>query len=102
VAGLLVHLLGRALFDQLAPVQHGYPGAEVAHDSQVVGNEHQCQPEAVYQVIDQVEDLGPHGDVEGAHGFVGDQDARVGGQCPGNGDPLALPPGKLVRVAASG
>jgi hypothetical protein len=47
---------------------------------------------------------GPGHRVDGAEGFVHQEDRRVGGQRPGDPDPLALPAGQLVRstVAVGG
>src|SRR5699024_10161190 len=63
----------------------------------VVGDEHHSQAEFVLQVGEEVEHLGPHRDVEGGGGFVGDDDVRLQGERPRDRDPLALPAGNLPR-----
>src|ERR1700719_932880 len=50
----------------------------------------------------QVHDLGPYADVEGGNRLVEHQECRAKGEAPGDINPLALPPGKLVRVARQG
>ena len=52
------------------------------------------------QVLDQIEDLGAYGDVEGGDGFVGDDETGVEGEGAGNADALALAAAEGVGVAA--
>ena len=102
VVGGGVHVGGGAGLDDLAGVHDGDAVADVFDDGEVVRDEDQREVEFVDQVGDQVEDLGSDGDVEGAHWFVGDQDAGARGQGAGDGDALALAAGELVRVAVTG
>ena len=55
--------------------------------------------EPLLQVEQQVEDLGAQADVERRGRLVGDDDARVGRDGPGDADALALAAGEGVRVA---
>ena len=54
------------------------------------------------EVLEQVQHLGLHADVEGADGLVADDQRRVEHQRAGDGDALALPAGELVRLALGG
>ena len=55
--------------------------------------------EAALHVVEEVEHLRLHRDVEGRDGLVGDQHLRLHGERAGDGDALALAAGELVRVA---
>ncbi len=65
-----------------------------------MGHEQIGQPELVLEVEHQVQDLRLHRDVEGRDRLVGDHEARVERQGPGDPDALALPPAEGVGVAA--
>ena len=54
------------------------------------------------QVVEQLQDRRLHRDVEGGDRLVGDEQARLDGQGPRDGDALALSAGELVRVAVEG
>jgi hypothetical protein len=54
--------------------------------------------ELVLQVLQQIEHLGLHRDVQRAHWLVGHDQARARHQGAGDGDALTLPAGELVRV----
>ena len=90
---------GRALLDHPAEVHHCDAFAHMAHDGQVVGDEEVGQALLGLEVGEQVDDLGLHGHVEGAHRLVADHQVRAQGQRPGDGDALSLPAGELMRVA---
>ena len=73
--------------------------AQVAHDGQVVRDEHDGQTEAAAQVLEEPEDRGLHGDVQCGDGLVGNDDARLDSERPCDRDPLSLTPGELARQA---
>ena len=64
----------------------------------VVGDQHQGRAGLGHQVEHQVGHRGGVGGVEVAGGLVGEQQARAGGQGAGQGDPLLLAAGELVRI----
>jgi hypothetical protein len=64
-----------------------------------VGDEQVGEVELVLQVGQQVEDLGPDGDVQGGHRLVADDQLGPQGQRPGHAHALALAAGELGRVA---
>ena len=61
-----------------------------------MGDEEVGEVELLLQVLKEVEDLGPHRDVEGAHGLVCHHEAGVEGQGAGYADALALAAGEGV------
>ena len=69
---------------------------------QVVADEDHAETELRAQVREQVEDLRLNRHVEGADRLVGDQHLRLGGQCPGDADPLALPAGEVGGIPVDG
>ena len=88
-----------ASLDERAEVHDGDPVGDVAHHRQVVGDDDVGQPELVLQVLEQVDDLRLHGDVEGGDRLVGDDELGRQGERAGDADALALAAGELVRVA---
>ena len=67
-------------------------------DAQVVGDEKDRRVRAVLDALEDIEDLGLDGDVEGGGGLVGDEDLGFVGDRHGDHRPLAHPAGVLVRV----
>ena len=73
---------------------------DLAHDGQVVGDEQVGQLQLGLQVGQQAQDLGLDQHVQGGDRLVEDDDLRLEGEGPGDGDALALTAGELVGVAA--
>src|SRR6266496_1346092 len=94
----LVELLGRRDLDDLAQVHDRDPVGDVAHHAEIVGDEDVGEVQFLLQVVQQVDDLRPDGDIQGGDRLVGDDQPWVQGQCAGDADPLALAAGELVRV----
>ena len=69
------------------------------HDVQVVRDEDVGQAEVALQVLEQVQDLRLHGDVERRDRLVADDQLRVDRERAGDADALALAAGELVREA---
>ena len=76
------------------------PVADVLDHAHVVGHEEIGQPKLALQLLEQVQDLGLDRHVERGDGLVADDQVGFEDERPGDPDPLALPAGKLVRVAA--
>ena len=98
VGRVLVDLVGRPQFDELAQVHDTDCVDHVPHYGQVVGDEDEGQMVPSLKVFHQVEDLSLDRDVQSGHGFVSDDELGIEGQRPGQPDALALPAGELVRV----
>ena len=89
--------LGR--LDDLAEVHDHHPVGDVAHDVQVVRDEDVGEAEVALQVLEQVQDLRLHRDVERRDRLVADDQLRVDGERARDADALALAAGELVREA---
>ena len=90
-------ILGGAGLDDLALGHDADPVGHLADDAEVVGDQQHRHAEALLQVLQQLQDLGLDGDVEGRGRLVGDQEVRLVGERHGDHDPLALTAGELVR-----
>ena len=66
--------------------------------AEIVGDEQVGHAEVALQLHQEVEHLGLHALVQGGDGLVAHDELRVGGEGPGDGHPLQLPAGELVRV----
>ena len=95
------NLRSRALLLNASALEHDDVVRPVRRDSQVVG--HQQNGRAVFaaQLVDQIEDALLHRHIEGAGGFVGDDQRRAQGNRNGDQDALAHAAGQLVRVLLS-
>jgi hypothetical protein len=87
-----------ALFDDAARVEHGDIVGNAPDHSDVVGDEDDGGSCLALQILEEVENLGLDGDVEGSRRFVGDEHFGPGGEGAGNDHPLALPSAHLVGV----
>ena len=99
---VLEELLGRRMFHDLAPVHHRDTVTEVADDVQVMGDEQVAQPQLVLQILQEIDDLGLDGDVQGRDRLVADDERRIDTQGPGDPDALALAAAELVGVPVDG
>ena len=89
---------GRRLLDDLAGVHDRDLVGPVGDHAEVVGDEdHRHEPLALL-LLEQVEDLRLHGDVEGGGGLVGEEQLGTARQRDGDADPLAHAAGELVGV----
>ena len=73
---------------------------ELPDDGQVVGDQDHRHAVLGLEVLDQVEDLRLHGDVERGRRLVGDQHVRTVGERHGDHHALALAARQLVRILA--
>src|SRR5260221_173432 len=85
--------------DDLALAHDGEAVADIGDDGEVVADQHDGQPVLGAQAVEQVEDLRLHRDVERRGRLVEQQDRRLEDEGARDGDALALPAGKLMRVA---
>ena len=98
MAGVVVDLVGGADLHDVAGVHHRHPVGDVGHHAQVVGDQDHRQLVLDPQVLEQLQDLGLDGDVQGGGGLVADQDLGVAGHRDGDDHPLAHPARKLVGI----
>jgi hypothetical protein len=66
-----------------------------------MGDHQVGQPEAVLEVLEQVDDLGLHRDVEGRDGLVEHDELGVESERACDADALTLAAGELVRVSVA-
>ena len=90
--------LGGALLDDPAEVHHHHPVGHVPHDGQVVGDEQVGDAELLLQLVEQVQHLRLHREVERRDRLVADDHVGVQRERPGDAEPLALAAGELLRV----
>ena len=92
--------LGRAGLDDLAAVHDVDAVAETGDDAQVVSDEDHRRAEFLLFLLDQLQNLRLHGDVERRGRLVSNQDIRLGDQRHGDHHALAHAAGELVRIAS--
>ncbi len=97
-AGVHDDFLGRAFAHHLAVGHDRNPGAELQGFLEVMGDEQDGFLQGALQAQQLVLHLRANQRVEGAEGFVHDQHIGVGGQCPGQADPLAHATGELMGM----
>src|SRR5699024_3451983 len=96
VVGAGEDVLHGAVLDDPAVMHDGDGVGDEADGADVVGDEHQAQPQLALEVGEQVQHLGPDGDVQSAGGLVGDDDLGLQGEGAGDRDALALAAGELA------
>ena len=74
--GILVEDLGRSHLHDPPQVHDRDVVTDVGHDIEVVGDEEIGQPESFLQVLQQVDDLGLDGNIQGGDRLVGDDQIR--------------------------
>lgn len=90
---------GGAGLDEFASGHDQDGGAEVFDDGEVVRDEEVGEGELVLEILEEVDDLGLDGDIEGADRLVADEEFGFDGQGTGDSDPLPLASGELVGIA---
>src|SRR5687767_12075882 len=83
----------------LAGIGHREAVAEIAGQSDVVGDEEHRDAGILLEVLEQVHDLRLDADIECGGGLVEDEHVRVERERRGDADALALPATQLMRVA---
>ena len=97
--GLLVEVRRAGDLGDDAEVHDRHAGGDVLDDREVVGDEEVGEAELLLEVLEEVEDLGLDGDVEGRDGLVAEHQLGPQGEGAGDADALALAAGELVGVA---
>ncbi len=92
----------RPLFDDLAMLHHHDVVADLRRNTQIVSDEQNRDAETLLHLVQQIEHLRLHRDVESGHRLVGHQHVRVHRQRTRNGDPLPLSAGELMRITRHG
>ena len=100
MAWAVEELVGGPELDHAAEVHDRDPVGDLPDHREVVRDEDVREVELVLERPQQREDLRLHGHVERRHRLVADDQPRVEREGAGDADPLPLPAGELVRVAA--
>ena len=87
----LEHVLDRAVLHDLALLHDADAVSDLAHDTEVMGNEQHGHAHPGLNLLQQFEDLRLHRDVERRRRLVGDQEVRLVGERHGDHYTLALP-----------
>ena len=93
-----VQLLDRRIFDDEAGIHHQHSLRQARDHPEIMGDPDDGHAQLIAQALDQIDDLGLDGDIQGGRRFVGYQDLWVAGQGHRNHHSLAHTPGELVRV----
>ena len=101
-AGALADFLPGSGFYDAATLHDGDPVAEVTDERHGVGDEEIGEAVTGLEVAEEVDDLRADGDVEGANGFVENEELGAEREGAGDVDALALAAGELVWIAAEG
>ena len=92
----------RRLLDDVAAAHHGDRVGDVVDHREIVRDEQVGQAEGALQVLEEVEHLCLHRDVERRDRLVAEQHLRVQRKGAGDAETLALAAGKRVRIAPQG
>ena len=93
--------LGRlARLDDAAALHHRDVAGDLAHDAEVMGDEQHRHAEPGLQILQHLEDLRLHGDVERGGRLVRDEQVRAVGERHRDHHALALAAGELMRIGA--
>ncbi len=97
--GIREQRFGARVLHQHAHVHDCNAIADVLHHAQVVGDEQVGQAVLFLQVLQEVQNLGLHGHVEGGDRLVEDDQLRIQRQGPGDADALPLAAAEGVGIA---
>lgn len=92
---LLEKTVRGGVFDEFAAAEDEDVIGHLLDDGEVVGNKEQGQAGALAQFAEEVEEARLNRDIEGANGFVADEDLRLYGEGAGDEDTLALATAEL-------
>jgi hypothetical protein len=96
VQGRFEDLLSLSLFHNSPKIHNGDSLAEISHDPQIVGDEHEAERVGLLELLEQNQDLGLDGNIKRAHGLVSDDQMRLKNKSPCDAYPLALSAAELV------
>ncbi len=96
--GPVIDVSALAQLDDPSCIHHHDVVTVLGHHAEIMGDQDDGRFELVLQPVDEVQDLGLNGHVQGSRGLVGNQEVRV--QRKGHGDhgPLAHSAAELMRI----
>jgi hypothetical protein len=100
VSGSVQDLRCASCFHDQTPAHDDEVVGDLAHEGEIMGDEHMGQAGRGPDIEQQVQDLGPNRHVEGGDGLVEHQELGPRRERPGDRHPLALTAGQLARDGA--
>ena len=97
--GLADDGLGVRHFDNFTQIHHHDPMAEVFDYSQIMRYKQEGDPALLLQILQEVDDLGLNGNVQGADRLITDKQFRLNSQSPRDSNALALAAAEFMGVA---
>ena len=98
VPGVVKDLLAGADLHNVPGVHDGNAVGHIGHHAQVVGNIDGSEVVFLLKILDELEDLGLDGHIQGGGGLVADEDLGPAGHGDGDDHPLAHTAGELVGI----
>jgi hypothetical protein len=95
---VLEEFVARGKLDDVAIIHDGDAIAEIFDDRKVMSDEEHGETHLFLEVIEQVDDLSPNRDVEGADRFVANEELRIHDESSGDADALTLTTAEFVGV----
>ena len=96
----LQHLFGGARFDEAAALHYGNARCELRNHGKAVRNQDQRERKVATETVEQLQDLSADRNIQRRNRFVCNYQIGAQNQRASDSDALALPTGKLVRIAA--
>ena len=93
------HSFGGTKLGVLAGIGHGDTIAQIAGQSDIVGNKYHRDSGILFEVLEQIHDLSLNADIERRGRFIEDEQIGVHYQCGGDDHALLLSAAQLVRIA---
>jgi hypothetical protein len=90
------YFIGSTLFEDTTTPHHGYTIADFIYHTKIVRDEQQRDASYALYLHEQVEDLGLHGNVEGGHRFIGDDELGAHDERGGYAHALPEAPAELM------
>jgi hypothetical protein len=90
--------MGVCKLNDTTEVHDSNPVAHVLYNGQIVRDEEVGEIQFLLQLVQEIDHLGLHGNVECRHRFVADDEFRFHGKGSGDPDPLSLSTAELVRI----
>ena len=91
-----------AEFGEPAEIKHRHPVADAFNHRKIVADEDIGEAECLFEVVENVQNLRLHRNVERGNRLIEHDKLGVGGQRTGDADALRLSAGELVRGSAPG
>src|SRR5687768_13279859 len=96
---MIEYAAGRPFLDDAAEIHDRHAVGGVAHDIEIMSDDHDGQAQPVLQIVDEIEDLALDGDIEPGRRLIGDDELRIEGERPGDADAACLAARELMGIA---